>query len=94
MPFGSFAAFVLPVFFLEKRYVHTPNEHRPAALHTFGGVNCIAPDDVPPRVVVVDWMAQRSKPSVERATVGLAFSVQVYNAVGPNHTRCAVCREG
>src|ERR1035437_261792 len=53
MPFGSFGAFVLPVFFLEKRYVHTPDERGPAALHTFGRVNRIAPDDVPPRVVVV-----------------------------------------
>ena len=66
MPFGSFAAFVFPVFFLEKGYVDTPDEHRP----------------------------ERSKPSAERATVSLAFSVQVYNTAGPNHAGCTVYREG
>src|SRR5271157_575166 len=39
MRFGGFAAFVLPVFLIEKRYVHTPDERRPAALQTFGRVN-------------------------------------------------------
>lgn len=52
---------VLPITRCQERDVYTPDDHRTAGFDRLGGVNQIAPNDVPARMIVVGLYGPRPR---------------------------------